>query len=149
LRFLLIDRIDELARGKSAVGVKNVTMSEDFLTLHFPDSPIMPGALIVEALVQLADWVVREATDFASVGLPLGFERARFHRIVRPGDQLRLAVEALEFGASTARFQGEASCAGRRVATSRFTLGLRAAEPLLAPEEARRLYATLTAKAAE
>src|SRR5678816_1482356 len=93
MRFLLIDRITQLDRGTRARALKNVTLSEDYFTHHFPDQPIMPGALITECLVQLADWVLREREDFNVVALPSSFESVKFHQLVRPGDQLELEVE--------------------------------------------------------
>jgi 3-hydroxyacyl-[acyl-carrier-protein] dehydratase len=144
VRFLMVDRIKELESGKRALGVKNVALSEDFLTHHFPETPIMPGALIVESLVQLADWIIRESSGFERVGLPIQFERARFQRIVRPGDQLHLEVELLAAEGETARFRGEASCDGRRVASARFTLGVTAAAPFQSADESRRLFRTIT-----
>ena len=89
MRFLLVDRITHMEKGKRATGIKNVTLSEDFFTFHFPDHPIMPGALIAECLVQLADWTVRDSEDFASVALPSAFETIKFHHLVRPGDHRR------------------------------------------------------------
>ena len=92
MRFLLVDRIRELESGKRAVGVKNVTLSEDFFTHHFPYHPIMPGALIMECLVQLADWMLRESTAFESVAMPSTVDSLKFYKLVRPGDQLKLAA---------------------------------------------------------
>jgi 3-hydroxyacyl-[acyl-carrier-protein] dehydratase len=144
LRFLLVDRIVELDSGKMARGVKNASMTEDYLDHHFPESPIMPGALIIESLVQLADWVIREASDHRQVGLVVEVERARFQRLVRPGDQLDLEVKTLELGPQTARFEGRVSLKGKRVSAGRFTMTLRPTDELMAPEESRRLFQVLT-----
>jgi 3-hydroxyacyl-[acyl-carrier-protein] dehydratase len=144
LRFLLVDRILELESGKRARGIKNVAMSEDFLTHHFPDTPIMPGALIAEAAVQLASWVIREATDFRRAGLAVVFERARFQELVRPGDQLELEVEVLAMDDATARFKAVAHCRGRRVSSGRFVLALVDAETQEAVDESRRLFKILS-----
>ncbi len=140
MRFLLVDRILELDSGKRAIGIKNVTLSEDFLAHHFPDYPIMPGTLIAEALVQLADWVIRESTDFAQMGLAIGFERIKFRRMVRPGDQLRLEVKLLERQNDQVAVEGKAYCDGALVTSLSFTLGIEALEPLQNPEIARRIY---------
>jgi 3-hydroxyacyl-[acyl-carrier-protein] dehydratase len=144
LRFLLVDRILEIESGKRARGIKNVAMSEDFLAHHFPDTPIMPGALIAEAAVQLASWIIREATAFERAGLAVAFERARFHELVRPGDQLEIEVEVLTMDAATARFKAVAHCRGRRVASGRFQLVLVDAGTQEAVEDSRRLFEILT-----
>ncbi|MDQ5822892.1 MAG: beta-hydroxyacyl-ACP dehydratase [Chloroflexota bacterium] len=140
MRFLLVDSILELKSGQAAVGVKNVTMSEDFLALHFPNFPVMPGTLIAEALVQLADWVIRESTAFQQMGTVVAFEQLKFRQMVRPGDQLRLSVNILERDDSAAKVQGKAVCGEVAVAAARFTLALQPLEPLLAPEDARKLF---------
>ncbi|MFY9823751.1 MAG: 3-hydroxyacyl-ACP dehydratase FabZ family protein [Thermoanaerobaculia bacterium] len=144
MRFLLVDRIEELASGRRARGVKNVTLSEDFFTHHFPSTPVMPGALIAESLVQLAGWMIREESAFQRLGLAESFDRIKFHRLVHPGDQLALAVEWLEADAERVRFQGEASCRDRRVAEARFTLRLWPAGPFEDAEQARRSFVVLT-----
>jgi 3-hydroxymyristoyl/3-hydroxydecanoyl-(acyl carrier protein) dehydratase len=140
MRFLLVDRILEMESGKYATGIKNVTLSEDFLTHHFPDYPIMPGTLIAEALVQLADWVIRESTSFTQMGLATSFERIKFRRLVRPGDQLRLEVNLLSRDGEQAVVEGKAFCDGALVTSVSFTLGLEPLEPLQSSESARRIY---------
>lgn len=146
MRFLLVDQILELESGRRARGVKNVTMSEDFLSHHFPDTPIMPGALIAEAAMQLANWMIREASDFERSGIAVHLERARFHEIVRPGDQLELEVVALEMGEKRARFKATARCRGKRVSSGRFSLDVVETTSLEAVEDARRLFAVLTTR---
>ncbi|MBO8129076.1 MAG: 3-hydroxyacyl-ACP dehydratase FabZ [Peptococcaceae bacterium] len=92
--FLLVDRIIELEPGKRAVGIKNVTANEPFFQGHFPDYPVMPGVLILEALAQVgAVAALSMATFKDKVPLFTGIDGARFRRQVVPGDQLRLEVE--------------------------------------------------------
>ncbi len=140
MRFLLVDRITELESGKRAVGVKNVTLSEDFFTHHFPFYPIMPGALITECLVQLADWLIRENSDFESIAMPTSFDSLKFYRLVRPGDQLKLGVEMVSRESDHCDMRGEARCENERVAAGRFTMTLRPAGEFQPPEEARKFY---------
>ncbi len=140
MRFLLVDRITHMEKGKRAAGIKNVTLSEDFFTFHFPDHPIMPGALIAECMVQLADWTVRESEDFASVAVPSAFETLKFHHLVRPGDQLRLEVEVIGKQDGEYSFRGEARCGDNLVSAGRFTMTLHAAEEFHPAEEGRRLF---------
>ena len=141
----MVDRILELERGKRAIGVKNITLSEDFFTHHFPDKPIMPGLLLTEALVQLTNWVIREQTDFMQIGVPLTFERLRFRKMARPGDQLHLEVEVVAWQATTVDVKGKIHCAGALVASTQFTLELHPTTEFLALEDARRLYEIIKA----
>jgi 3-hydroxyacyl-[acyl-carrier-protein] dehydratase len=143
MRFLLVDRIIELERGRYARGIKNVTMSEDFLAEHFPERPIMPGILIAESLVQLADWVVRESTDFEQAGLAVTFERLKFRQFVQPGDQLQLEVDFIGHGSDRRQVKGKAVCEGQLVAAADFTLSVQPLEALLPRDEAARQYRLL------
>jgi 3-hydroxyacyl-[acyl-carrier-protein] dehydratase len=97
--FLLIDRVLELEVGKSLVAIKNVSFNEPQFTGHFPDQPIMPGVMIVEALAQATGILAFKS----EVGKPIdgqiymlvGIDKVRFKRMVEPGDQLRLEVEVM------------------------------------------------------
>jgi 3-hydroxyacyl-[acyl-carrier-protein] dehydratase len=140
MRFLLVDRITALESGKRAAGVKNVTLSEDFFTHHFPFHPIMPGALITECLVQLADWLIREHSDFESIATPDSFDSLKFYRLVRPGDQLKLDVEVVGRDSDRCDVRGEVRCDNEKVAVGRFSMTLRPAEAFQPAEDARRLY---------
>jgi 3-hydroxyacyl-[acyl-carrier-protein] dehydratase len=96
--FLLIDRIIEVEPGKSAVGIKNVTVNEPFFQGHFPGNPIMPGVLIVEALAQTACVAgLLDEQNKGKLGMFTGFETIKFRRPVVPGDTLRLEVELSAF----------------------------------------------------
>ena len=97
--FLLVDRIVECVAGKYIVGIKNVSVNEPFFNGHFPDHPVMPGVLTMEALAQTAGILV-----FTTMGIKpdadnwfylAGIDNARFKRLVIPGDQLKLRVEIL------------------------------------------------------
>jgi 3-hydroxyacyl-[acyl-carrier-protein] dehydratase len=92
--FLLVDRILEIASGERVVGIKNVTANESFFQGHFPDDPVMPGVLILEALAQTgAVLVLKDAQAEGQVVLFAGMDKVAFRRKVVPGDQLRLEVE--------------------------------------------------------
>jgi 3-hydroxyacyl-[acyl-carrier-protein] dehydratase len=140
MRFLLVDRITHIEKGKRASGIKNVTLSEDFFAFHFPEHPIMPGALITECLVQLADWTVRENEDFESVAVLSSFETFKFYQLVRPGDQLQLEIEVTGRENGEYFFRGEARCGSKLMAVGRFKMSVRPADTLQPAEEGRRLY---------
>lgn len=94
--FLLIDRIIELEEGKRAVGIKNVTMNEPFFQGHFPDYPVMPGVLIVEALAQVgAVAMLKKEENQGKLAFFTGIDQFRFKDQVKPGDTLRLEVEVI------------------------------------------------------
>jgi 3-hydroxyacyl-[acyl-carrier-protein] dehydratase len=95
MRFLLVDRILDCPTTGPVRGLKQVAMSEDVLEHHFPGNPIMPGSLLLEALVQLAGWQVAFRTGFGETALLAGVRRCAFYGFVRPGDTVELEVEAL------------------------------------------------------
>jgi 3-hydroxyacyl-[acyl-carrier-protein] dehydratase len=140
MRFLLIDRITDLESGLRATGLKNVTLSEDFFTYHFPTHPIMPGALITECLVQLSDWLLREANDFSCIAFPSRIETVKFHRLVRPADQLRLEVEIVGRENGLFQIRGAARCQDQIVASARLEMRTVPAADFQSPEEARAIY---------
>ncbi|MFT7406016.1 MAG: 3-hydroxyacyl-[acyl-carrier-protein] dehydratase [Zhongshania sp.] len=95
--FLLVDRVLELTLGESIVAIKNVTGNEDFFNGHFPDLPIMPGVLIIEAMAQAAGILGFKTLDKkpseGSIYMFAGVDKARFKRQVVPGDQLVLKAQ--------------------------------------------------------
>ncbi|MDI6689750.1 MAG: 3-hydroxyacyl-ACP dehydratase FabZ [Actinomycetota bacterium] len=95
--FLLVDRILELEQGKRAVGIKSVSADEPFFMGHFPEYPVMPGVLIVEALAQVgAVALLSLEENKGKLALFAGIDNFRFKRQVRPGDQLRLEVQIVK-----------------------------------------------------
>jgi 3-hydroxyacyl-[acyl-carrier-protein] dehydratase len=112
---LLLDRVVEMVRTKRIVAIKNVTINEPFFAGHFPEFPIMPGVLIVEAMAQAgAALLFTEVPDRADkLLLFTGIERARFRRPVTPGDQLRIEVDVLAFRGTAGRLQGKAYVDGK------------------------------------
>jgi 3-hydroxyacyl-[acyl-carrier-protein] dehydratase len=120
--FLLVDRIIELEPKTKAVGIKNITVNEEFFQGHFPGHPIMPGVLIIEALAQVGGILA-----FRS-GVPLGqsvyflsIEKAKFRKPVVPGDQLSLEVNVVQLRGSVWKFTGTATVDDKTVAEAEFT----------------------------
>lgn len=92
--FLLVDKVIELEAGKKAIGIKNVTVNEPFFEGHFPEYPIMPGVLIVEAMAQVACVAMMSVDENrGKLGVFAGIDKVRFKKEVRPGDILRMEVE--------------------------------------------------------
>jgi len=116
--FLLVDRIIELVPKERIVGIKQVTIGEQFFQGHFPGAPVMPGVLIVEALAQVGAILALREIENRERKLVLfsGIEKARFRQPVVPGDTLMLEVTALRIGSRIQRMRGEAKVEGRIVA---------------------------------
>jgi 3-hydroxyacyl-[acyl-carrier-protein] dehydratase len=116
--FLLIDRVLEIDRKKRIVALKNVTFNEPFFAGHFPENPIMPGVLIVEAMAQAgATLLLTEIPERDSkLVVFTGIEKARFRRPVVPGDQLRIEVEVLAWRTIAGRMGGKVFVDGKLVA---------------------------------
>ena len=108
--FLLIDRVIEIQRKQRIVAIKNVTINEPFFAGHFPNLPIMPGVLIVEAIAQAGGALLLTEVEDPKDKLIMftGIERAKFRRPVVPGDQLRIEVEVLAWRRTAVRMQGNA-----------------------------------------
>jgi len=115
--FLLVDKVVEMEAEKRVVGLKNVTVNEPFFQGHFPEHPVMPGVLILEALAQVGAIAVLDMEqNKGKIGFLAGVDKCRFKRQVQPGDQLRLEVEILRMkgpigkGKGIATVDGEVAC---------------------------------------
>ena len=108
--FLLVDRVIECDMESRIVGIKNVTTNEPFFQGHFPEYPIMPGVLIIEALAQVACILALKELKKEGHGSVFftGIDGAKFRQPVRPGDQLRLELEKIKQRGTLFRFQGSA-----------------------------------------
>ena len=124
--FLLIDRVIELERMKRIVALKNVTITEPFFQGHFPDKPIMPGVLIVEAIAKAGGLLLLTEVPNRDELLMVftGIEKARFRRPVVPGDQLRIEVEVRAWRVTAARLEGKAYVDGKVAAQATVTCRL-------------------------
>jgi 3-hydroxyacyl-[acyl-carrier-protein] dehydratase len=117
--FLMIDRVVEIEAGNSAVGIKNVTTNEPYFEGHFPERPIMPGVLIIEAMAQTAAALVVSTIGPQAAGKLVYFmtiDQARFRRPVVPGDQLRIKVVKQQQKLGVWKFTGAATVDDRLAA---------------------------------
>jgi 3-hydroxyacyl-[acyl-carrier-protein] dehydratase len=120
--FLMVDRIEEVEPGVRAVGIKNVSQNEPFFEGHFPDYPIMPGVLIVEAMAQVGAVGVMTLEEFrGKLALFAGIDSVRFRRQVLPGDTLRMEVELTRLKSRAGRGKGTATVDGERVCEAELT----------------------------
>ncbi|MFN7194621.1 MAG: 3-hydroxyacyl-ACP dehydratase FabZ [Rhodospirillales bacterium] len=122
--FLMIDRVIDVVRDVSAVGIKNVTVNEPHFQGHFPSRPIMPGVLIVEAMAQTAGVLVVHTLGPESEGKLVYFmtiDDARFRKPVTPGDTLHIHVVKQRSRGNVWKFKGEARVEGALVAEATFS----------------------------
>lgn len=123
--FLLVDRIVELEPMKRAVGIKNVTMNEQFFQGHFPGKPVMPGVLLLEAMAQVGGVAMLYPEDNrGKLAFFAGMERVKFRKPVVPGDQLRMVAEIVKVRGTIGKVWAEAFVDGQVVAEGEFLFAL-------------------------
>jgi 3-hydroxyacyl-[acyl-carrier-protein] dehydratase len=111
--FLLVDKILEVEEGQRAVGIKNVTANEEFFNGHFPDFPVMPGVLVIEALAQVgAVAMLIKEENRGRLAFFTGIDNCRIRKQVKPGDQLRLEVEMTRVRGKIGKGRGIATVDG-------------------------------------
>jgi len=146
MRFVFVDRITEMERKKKASGVKNLAMTEDFFEHHSPFFPVMPGVLMLEAMVQLSSWLISYSTEFNSFGLLAKLYDARFRKSVQPGDSLEVQVQWVERRDSGIVFQGKVLRGGEIIAASKFEDKLIQTQQKEEKESLEKLYHFLTTR---
>ncbi len=148
MRFFFVDRVDEIKPGESARGTKNITVNEDFLEDHFPDHPIYPGNLIVEALAQLGGFLVEtsfnQSDDNLRRAVLAQVDRARFYEPATPGDQVELLCELSSTLEGAAQVKGEARINGKRTASAILTFVLWKVDSVRVHQQRRALYSQWT-----
>lgn len=123
--FLLVDRIIECDWKEWIVGIKSLTFNEPFFQGHFPGNPIMPGVLQLEAMAQVGGVLLNHLTQHdGQIAFFLTIDKARFRRILKPGDQLRIEAKFLKLRMGMARFQGRVLVEGESAAEAELMFGL-------------------------
>ena len=123
MRFELIDRITAVEPGQSLQAIKALSLAEEYLQDHFPGRPVMPGVLMVEAMVQACAWMVRLEQDFAPSMVVLKEAKSvRYGQFVRPGDQLKVDVTLVKMSDGLADFKGHGRVDGQVVVSGRLEM---------------------------
>ncbi len=145
MRYFLLDRVTEVVPGERACGIKNVTLTDEVLHDHFPDFPVLPGALVIEAAAQLAGFLLEVTTNTDDAVPPrravlVQIERAKFSRAAEPGDRIDLEVKLLSSLETAAQITCEAHVGDARVMRGTLTFMLKTVESERVHEQRRYLY---------
>jgi 3-hydroxyacyl-[acyl-carrier-protein] dehydratase len=141
MRFQLLERILEVEPGKVLRAYKNLTLAEEYLADHFPSFPVMPGVLMLQALVEAGSWLLRITDDFCYSVIALReVKGVKYGTFMEPGRQMIVAVELVERNGLLTSFKGKGEADGATTVSARFTLAkynLRDSNPALASEDER------------
>ena len=123
--FLLVDRITECVPGEYCKGYKNVTMNEQFFCGHFPENPIMPGVLQIEAMAQLSAGILMNMPEYkGKLALFAGIEGARFKNVVRPGDRLDMESRIIKRKGPIVKTEVKAFVDGKLTVSAELTFSI-------------------------
>lgn len=135
MRFHLVDRILEVQPGKSLRAVKNLTLGEEYLADHFPTFPVMPGVLMLQALVEAGAWLLRATDDFSHSVIVLREARGvKYGSFMEPGRQMTITMELIAHDNGTATLKGKGECDGHSTVAAKFVVAeynLRDRDPAL------------------
>jgi 3-hydroxyacyl-[acyl-carrier-protein] dehydratase len=127
----MLDRVTEFRKGISAAGIKNITLTDDILHDHFPDYPVFPGAMLIEAMAQLGGFLLEMSVntkDSIRRALLAQIDKAKFHNLAEPGDQLRLSAELDEQIDDAAKVNITVQCGDSKIANAKLTFVLKPIE---------------------
>jgi len=144
MRYLLIDHITEYRQGEFIKGIKNVAMSEDFLEFHFPKQPIMPGVMLLEALVQMAGWLEAVSSEFTKWFVLSRVLKSRFYSFALPGDQVELEVKITENNGENRIYTGTGLVQGKKKIVAEFEGQVISMNEIEDPSEQERFFRILT-----
>jgi 3-hydroxyacyl-[acyl-carrier-protein] dehydratase len=130
VRYFLIDRIQRLEHNRHVTATKNVTISEDVFAGHFPSAPVMPGALLIESLVQAGTALLEVSANHQRTATLIAVREAKFRSEVRPGDQLSVEMNVVSLATDTARMEGTIRVNDRLVASANLVFALKDASEL-------------------
>jgi 3-hydroxyacyl-[acyl-carrier-protein] dehydratase len=144
MRYFLIDKVTKLVPGQYVRGLKNVTLTEEILHDHFPDHPIMPGALILEAASQLAGLLLEATWNRPDQplcrALLIQVDLAKFHEPAGPGDQLDILVRLESCRETAAQVVAEVTAGGKRIARAGLTFVMKAVPSQRVNDQRRYIY---------
>jgi 3-hydroxyacyl-[acyl-carrier-protein] dehydratase len=145
----MLDRVTEFTKGVSASGIKNVTLTDDILHDHFPDYPVFPGAMLIEAMAQLGGFLLEMSVnteDSVRRALLAQVDRAKFHKPAEPGDQLRISAELDEQIDDAAKVNTTLQCGDTIIAGAKLTFVLKPIESEKIHAQRRYIYRLWTKK---
>ena len=145
MKFILIDRITELVPAERITAVKALSLAEEYLADHFPTFPVLPGVLMVEAMVQASSWLVQATQDFAHSMVVLGEARnVTYKSFVSPGQVLTVSVQAKGIEDGSSRFVGVGRCGEAEMVKAHWSLrhfNLADSDPLMRDVDERLIAA--------
>ncbi|MFP4105175.1 MAG: 3-hydroxyacyl-ACP dehydratase FabZ family protein [Phycisphaerae bacterium] len=123
MKFHLVDRIESVEPGARIVTTKALSLAEEYLADHFPAFPILPGVMMLEALVQSAAWLVRLEQDFSKSIVVLGSARnVKYANMVQPGNTLRCEIDVMSIGQEESKFKATGTIDGKTAVSARLIL---------------------------
>ena len=144
MRYYLIDKVTEFVAGERARGLKSVTLSDEILHDHFPDFPVMPGALVIEAMAQLGGFLLEMTLNRSGEpirrALLVQIQNAKFHEMAKPGDRLDITVRLDSTLSGAAQVEADARVGDERIARAMLTFVLREIASERVHDQRRYIY---------
>ena len=144
MRFILVDKILEFESGSFVSGIKNVTLSEDYLQDHFPGLPIFPGTLLIEALAQLSGFLIEQSLnkkdEVIRRAVLCGIQKAKFHQPIKAGDQIFLSSTLSSNLMDAVQVKVEAKVREKMHAQAELTFALKSVDILEIHEHRKKIY---------